>query len=293
VREVVDAVECFFVAASAGLVLGLRLRDERRVALKLLRAPALDERRRVQRVLHERGFPCTRPLLGPIRVGGATAFVDEWVEAPQRDLHHVAARSHAAALLARLVRHGPPAAGLPRALEPAPGSLYPQPHHPRFDLARPDGAWIDEIAARVGYDARNERVVGHADWSAKNFGWQDDRIAVVYDWPDSVVSDTEEVLVGHASAIFPATWDPPGGAARRVVRGGVRVRRRLRARGGKAPRSRPRARGAPVARRLRRPLRAVRPGRTAGRLSACAVSPCAGRGPPPRRATRFRARAAT
>jgi hypothetical protein len=50
---------------------------------------------------------------------------------------------------------------------------------------------------------------GHTDWSAKHFGWEDDRIRVVYDWPDSLALDAEETIVGQASVTFPATWDRP------------------------------------------------------------------------------------
>jgi hypothetical protein len=89
--------------------------------------------------------------------------------------------------------------------------LFPEPHHPRFDFSRPDGRWIDDAAAKAR-DLRKpaeELVVGHSDWSAKHFGWIDDEVAVVYDWPDSLASDSEETFVGQASAVFPATWDLP------------------------------------------------------------------------------------
>jgi Phosphotransferase enzyme family len=210
--ELVDAEECFFLASSAGMLFGLRLAGGSRVALKAVRArPGLAEARAVQEALHANGFPCPRPIAGPLPFGAGVAFVDEWVEAPQRDVHEPARRAEAARTLARLVDSAPPAPELPRALEPARGAVFPEPHHPRFDFARPDGAWIDEAAA----GALRERVrsgpavVGHSDWSAKHFGWDGDRLAVVYDWPDSLVCDAEETIVGHASLVFPATWDVP------------------------------------------------------------------------------------
>jgi hypothetical protein len=210
--ELVDAEECFFLASSAGMVFGLRLADGSRVALKAVRARVgLAEARLVHAALHASGFPCPRPIAGPLAFAGGFAFVDEWVEAPQRDVHEPARRAEAAWTLARLVDSAPPAAALPRALEPAAGAVFPEPHHPRFDFARPDGAWIDEAAARALRRRAHAgpAVVGHSDWSAKHFGWDEDRLAVVHDWPDSLVFDAEETIVGQASLVFPATWDVP------------------------------------------------------------------------------------
>lgn len=206
----VDAEECFFLASSAGMLFGLRLADGSRVAVKAVRPrPGLREGRAVQQRLHQGGFPCPRPLLGPVQLERGQAFVDEWVEGAQRDLHEPIRRREAARLLAELISHAPRRDGLPRALEAE--GLFPKPHHARFDFDRPDGDWIDRIAATVrDVRGRSGRLVtGHSDWSAKHFGWEGDRIAVVYDWPDSVALDAEETLVGQASAVFPSTWDLP------------------------------------------------------------------------------------
>lgn len=207
---IVDAEECFYLASSAGMLFGLRLRNGSSVAVKALRPrPGLREGRVVQQALWERGFPCPRPLLGPVRLGTGYAVVDEWVDAEQRDLHESRRRRTAAELLAQLVALAPRLEGLPRALERT--GLFPEPHHPRFDFSRPDGVWIDEIAARVSRLPADsaELVAGHSDWGARHLGWIDERIAVVYDWPDSVALDTEETIVGQASVVFPATWDLP------------------------------------------------------------------------------------
>ena len=209
--ELVYAEECFFLASSAGMLFGLRLADGSRVALKAVRARAgLAEARAVQAALHSSGFPCPRPLAGPLPLPHGIAFVDEWVEAPQRDLHDPALRRTVARILAKLVRLAPRRDGLPPTFVGR-RTPFPPPHHPRFDLARPDGRWIDAAAERA-LDALAQPgrlVVGHADWSAKHFGWRGNEVAVVYDWPDSVALDAEETLVGQASVNFPATWDIP------------------------------------------------------------------------------------
>jgi hypothetical protein len=211
-EALVPAEECFFFAASAGVVLGLQLEDGSRVALKAVRPrPGLAEAVAVQAELHARGFPCPRPLLGPVRLrSGSVAVVQEWVEAPQRDLHEPRLRGVAASLLAALVDTVPHRHGLPPTFA-GPRAPFPPPHDSRFDLTRSDGAWIDEAAASVlpMLSDPPAAVVGHSDWSAKHFGWDGDRIRVVYDWPDSVVLDAEETIVGQASVNVPATWDLP------------------------------------------------------------------------------------
>jgi hypothetical protein len=209
VSELVPTEECFFLASSAGMLFGLRLTDGSRVALKAVRPrPGLDAARDVQRALYERGYPCPRPLRGPLPLGDGYAFVDEWVDGLQQDVHEPRRRRESAHLLAELISLAPQSEHLPRSLEAK--GLFPEPHHARFDFDRPDGVWIDRIAARAR-DVRGEKrlVTGHSDWSAKHFGWEGDRVVVVYDWPDSVARDAEETFVGQASASFPATWDLP------------------------------------------------------------------------------------
>lgn len=210
ISQIVDAEECFFLASSAGMLFGLRLRGGSRVALKALRPrTGLHAGREVQQALHDGGFPCPRPLLGPVPLGNGWAVVDEWVDGTQQDLHEPRRRREAAYLLAELIDRAPRREELPRVLEA--DGLFPEPHHPRFDFLRADGRWIDEAAARANElrGTSGNLVVGHSDWDARHFGWVDERIAVVYDWPDSVALDLEETFVGQASVIFPSTWDLP------------------------------------------------------------------------------------
>jgi hypothetical protein len=137
-------------------------------------------------------------------------FVHEWVDAPQRDLHDPHLRQTSARLLAALIDVGLRGIELPPTFvgERTP---FPPPHDPRFDFARPDGDWINEIGgqALAALASGREPVIGHSDWSAKHFGWDGDHIVVVFDWPDSVAADAEETIVGQASVVFPSTWDLP------------------------------------------------------------------------------------
>jgi hypothetical protein len=211
-----DAVECFAFEVSVGALLGLRLGDGRRVALKmhLARAPDgyLELMQTVQEHLWRQGFPCPQPL--GVR-GRAT--LEEWRdEGEYLDGHDPAVRRALAELLATLV-------GLARDLEPSPqlvpflrasgGRLWPKPHNVLFDFeATADGAgWIDEIAAA----ARNRRdagqgdfVIGHHDWTAKHVRFDGLRPNVVYDW-DSLSANLEPCFAGDAAATFTYTEHLP------------------------------------------------------------------------------------
>jgi hypothetical protein len=204
--------DCFAVRASASLVLGLRLAGGGRVAVKLVppREPyaRLEAARAVQRALHGRGFPSPRPLAGPTPVGRGYALVDEWRDVGEfRDTREPRLRRAMAARFAELLEAAsavPEATRLPRAL----AGLWERPHHPRFDFARPDGAWIDEAATGVReavFGPVQDWAAGHADWNAQHVRWAEDEIVTIYDW--DLVRDSEASLVGYASAVFTATWE--------------------------------------------------------------------------------------
>ena len=213
-RRVVDADECFYVSSSASLVFGLVTSDGDRVALKIvpLERRTLDEVSAVvdvQRGLHSEGFPAPRPLRDPCVLGEGVATVDEWVDGEQVDLHEPALRAVTARLLADLVARARNVPSLPAGIGRG-HSVFPPPHNPMFDFARPEGAWVDDIARTVRPLLPAERdVVGHNDWSTKNMAWRDGSVVAVFDWSDSLVLEAEEVVVGQASVTFPATWDLP------------------------------------------------------------------------------------
>jgi hypothetical protein len=134
------------------------------------------------------------------------------------DAHVPAIRMAMAFALSSLVRlaHGfVSSQNLPRSplMNLPAGSLWRSPHHPMFDFdATAAGAeWIDaratwarrELEAEVG-----EMVVGHTDWSVKDFRFRDGRITAIYDW-DSLAVEREPVIVGHAATHFSMTWRLP------------------------------------------------------------------------------------
>jgi hypothetical protein len=216
-----SAVEhCLFYECSQGAVFGLELEDGRRVAVKAHQpdrsAEFLVAIHNVQRHLSSQGFPCPAPILGPTPMGRGFAVVDELVDTGAfMDAHDPAVRKEMAAALATLVRMAQPCLSLhdlsrsPWLHLPA-GSLWRPPHHPRFDFeATQRGAeWIDAIAAEALAQLAipvGELVVGHTDWSVKDFRFLDGKTTVIYDW-DSLAVDREPIIVGQAATHFTMTW---------------------------------------------------------------------------------------
>jgi Ser/Thr protein kinase RdoA (MazF antagonist) len=208
-----------FCELSVGAAFGLRLADGRHVFLKAhpphRPRDYLEAMHRVQDHLHERNFPCPRPLVGPAPFGPGLATVDEYLdEGEHPDGHDPASRHAMAGALARLIELAGEVRDV-RGLEggwnwPEKGRLWPPPHNALFDFeATARGAErIDEIAAearRVVDGFRAEVVVGHADWSADQIRLHDGEVSAVYDW-DSLRLDKEIVFVGIAGSNFTATW---------------------------------------------------------------------------------------
>ncbi len=66
--------------------------------------------------------------------------------------------------------------------------------------------WIDDAGRRARDRLRageSAAVTGHCDWFASNLRWSGDELLVVHDW-DSMITDSEAVLVGFAAALYPA-----------------------------------------------------------------------------------------
>ncbi len=119
-----------------------------------------------------------------------------------------------AVALARLVGLTPRPGEVP-SLAPAPawtawnheeGGLWPWPDDQDVDLNGLDGpGWIDDAgrdARRRLQTGRGEIVIGHGDWYPENLRWHGNRLLVAYDW-DSLIADSEAVIVGVAAAIYP------------------------------------------------------------------------------------------
>jgi Ser/Thr protein kinase RdoA (MazF antagonist) len=204
-----------FTEAGVATVFGLRLRDRRRVVVKVHRADTtcsrLEAGQIVQRHLAESGFPCPVPLAGPAPLGTSLATAESLLDVGERaDPHEPALRAEMARALAELVELGRGLVGL-GALGGAPGPLEPlwgTPHDDRFDFGSTSAGaeWIDELAREArGRLAEGELVLGHVDWRAENMRFDAGRVSAVYDW-DSLALAPEPVVVGAASHYFPSDF---------------------------------------------------------------------------------------
>jgi Phosphotransferase enzyme family len=221
-----DVEEGLFYGASAGCVLGVRLRGGGEVVIKAYQqrwqAPYLRAVQSVQTHVVGRGLPCATPLRGPTAlVPGRPhqAMVESVLADPGlRPFSTAAERRVSAAGLARMIavcRELPASPELgDHPLRRRSDGLYGEPHSPLFDFAgtAEGAAWIDEHARRALLQREaDERppVVAHADWSARNVRLDDHRLLAVYDW-DSVALVPESTAVGQAAATWSVTADPGG-----------------------------------------------------------------------------------
>ena len=149
-----------FEASSSGSVHGLRLLDGRRVVVKAhrpgTRPDFLAAVQAVQRRLAASGFPCPRPLAGPLALGAGLAVAETLLDDGERaDGHDPVVRGAMAASLAGLItrcRDLPVPGALDRhPMVSAPGRLWPAPHDPRvdFDATAAGAEWIDAAGRRA------------------------------------------------------------------------------------------------------------------------------------------------
>jgi hypothetical protein len=210
-------------AASVGSVFGLRLRDGRRVVVKVHPPRAsvayLEAMQAVQRHLATAGFPAPVPLAAPAPLGRGTAVAETLLDRGAPPDGRVAQQRRAmAAGLAELVALARPLAHLAglraNIMAVGPGALWPTPHDGRFDFAATTAGaeWIDRIATtareRRDREPAGEEVVGHTDWRAEHLRFDGGRLSAVHDW-DSVTVLPEPALVGSAAHAFPANWALP------------------------------------------------------------------------------------
>ncbi|MEV1115437.1 phosphotransferase [Actinosynnema sp. NPDC049800] len=194
-------------------VIGLRLADGREVVVKVRpdspRTAACVE---VQRRVFEAGYPCPRPLTGAAPLSGDVATAEAYVPGGALLPSAERAAEAFAEAFARLIRLAPRPGDVP-ALDPPPSwaawnqggdGLWPRPEGSEIDLDEVSGAaWIDDAGRRARDRLRaggSDAVIGHCDWLAGNLRWSGDALLVVHDW-DSVVAESESVLVGLAAAL--------------------------------------------------------------------------------------------
>ena len=210
-----------FFDASVGSVHGLRLRDGRRVVVKLHGSRAarsfLLAVQTVQRHLYVDGFPAPEPLVPPTRFGNGSAVVEALLDRGEyADAHEPRVRQAMASELARFIASCRPLVCLRdlghHLMVVANGQLWPTPHDGRFDFeATGAGAeWIDAVArtarrVRDSGDGGGDPVVGHSDWRVQNMRFEHGRLSALYDW-DSVVIEREPVLVGAAAHGFTTNY---------------------------------------------------------------------------------------
>jgi Ser/Thr protein kinase RdoA (MazF antagonist) len=213
-----SAQDALFYVSSVGCAVGVRLDDGREVVIKAFQPrwsePFLAGVHEIQRCLHDRGFPCPRPIVGPLPLGNGSALVDAVL--PDPGLHRVSPSlaGISAAGLARQIRECRDLDGSPLAGHPmnAPSSdLYPEPHSPVFDFVStaPGAEWIDDLARRSKSALERDggpAVIAHSDWSARNVRMSTDGVVAVYDW-DSLALIPETVAVGQAAATWSATGE--------------------------------------------------------------------------------------
>ncbi|NUS66113.1 MAG: phosphotransferase [Saccharothrix sp.] len=204
-----------FRSGHLSAVIGLRLADGREVVVKVRPdSPRMAGCVEVQRSLFQAGYPCPRPLIGATSFDGDIATAETYV--PGGDV--LPSGDHAALAFAeafaRLIRLAPRPTEV-STLDPAPSwaawnhtgqGLWPRSEEdPDIDLNAVAGAeWIDEAGQRARDRLRTDEsdpVIGHCDWLAGNLRWSGDALLVVHDW-DSVIAESEAVLVGLAAALY-------------------------------------------------------------------------------------------
>ena len=215
--------EVLFCATSVGVVVGLLLRDGRRVVVKahqpretFARLEAVHE---IQSELFRAGIPCPQPLSGPVTLGNGYATVEMLLDEGEfRDTHDPTCRRLIAQALAwqlQITRSCPAAEALAGGWSLSEGDqLWPAAAHaPTFDFAATSAGaeWIDALGthAKAAIEDPGPGVVGHSDWSGKHFRFADAKITAIYDW-DSLAVRTEAAIVGVAAMTYTTRFDLPG-----------------------------------------------------------------------------------
>lgn len=196
-------------------VIGIRLGDSREVVVKVRPfSPRLAGCVEVHRRLFSSGFPCPEPLTGAFPLADWLATAEGYL--PCGAALPASGRSARtfAEPFARLIELAPRPGDVP-SLHPPPawtawshqeGGLWPWPDDRDIDLNAVDGpSWVDDAGRRARDRLRaevTEAMIGHGDWYAGNLRFSGDQLVVAHDW-DSVITESEAVLVGFAAAMYP------------------------------------------------------------------------------------------
>ncbi|WP_432524277.1 phosphotransferase [Kineococcus sp. SYSU DK006] len=206
--------QVLFRSGRVSAVYGCRLHDGQQVAVKVHREGADTEHLaaavRAQQHLADAGYPCPRPLAGPVVVEGRTLVAETMLTGGRwRDAREPRVRRALAVSLAEqvaLLRSVPAAAlrpGAPAWVRYEHGP-WPAPHDPIFDFSSTlDGyAWLDDLAARAAAvlsDCPGSEVIGHSDWYRGNAlfadGLEGPAVCAAFDW-DSLAARPEAVIAG-------------------------------------------------------------------------------------------------
>ena len=213
----VEVVGGLWYCSSTAAVAGVVLEDGRSVVVRAYQRSAsssfIEGVVRAQDRLASAGFPCARPLSGPVVVDGILGRVESLLPDPGPRRFEPGEMNESARGLARVVSLAATVdpAGLDRHPMALPDTqLYPSPHSPLFDFdATASGAeWIDEIASAARRAMTDVTpVIAHGDWSARNVRLGPGGLLGAYDW-ESLQHGPETTAVGVAAATWRSLGEP-------------------------------------------------------------------------------------
>ncbi|MEM7135001.1 MAG: hypothetical protein AAF500_00400 [Myxococcota bacterium] len=220
----VGVARVLFVHHSVGRTYGLELEDDRKVVLKeRVSAPghggvsfdrdALEQVVRIQRYLHDRGYPAPEPLVGPQPFGEGLATVERYLDRGRvREGQDPAVRTALAREVFKHTQLLQPFVekttlshfGVPR------DRLFPTPYDPNV---RPlnrgvEVDWVFQLATRarsIATSTISRPVVAHQDFRVEHARFEREDIVATFDW-DSIAVGPEVRLVGANAHGFSGDW---------------------------------------------------------------------------------------
>lgn len=167
----------------------------------------------VQHHLAAQGYPCPRPLLGPVPLGRGLATVEAYLDrGQQRDGHDPHVRTLiATGLYEHITRLAPLTTTVQlRHFEVPADRLFPRPHGKLFSPseAEADTGWVRDLARRARAIAESVAapvVLGHCDFRVEHIRFEGNAIVATYDW-DSVALRSELHVVGSNAHGHTADW---------------------------------------------------------------------------------------